>query len=104
MMYISRKLIPREKNDSIMEKDCLAVKWACSPGLDGQRKGHKRSGHKVVLFPSTLLFFCSGQVRGKALERGCPIEKGDVHHHSKDWGHLEMSLFLKEKHLFCPLK
>ena len=23
---------------------------------------------------------------------------------SKVWGHLELSLFLKEKHIFCPLK
>jgi len=27
-----------------------------------------------------------------------------VHYRSKVWGHLEMSLFLKEKHFFCPLK
>jgi hypothetical protein len=27
-----------------------------------------------------------------------------VHYHSKAWGHLEMSLFLKEKHILCPLK
>jgi hypothetical protein len=25
------------------------------------------------------------------------------HYSSKVWGHLEMSLFLKEKHIFCPL-
>jgi hypothetical protein len=27
-----------------------------------------------------------------------------VYYLSKVWGHLEMSLFLKEKHFFCPLK
>ena len=27
-----------------------------------------------------------------------------IHYHSKVWGHLEMSLFLKEKHIFCSLK
>jgi hypothetical protein len=26
-----------------------------------------------------------------------------VHYRSKVWGHLEMSLFLKEKHIFCLL-
>ena len=25
-----------------------------------------------------------------------------VHYRSKVWGHLEISLFLKEKHIFCP--
>ena len=28
----------------------------------------------------------------------------DTHYCSKVWGHLEMSLFLKEKHKFCPFK
>ena len=28
----------------------------------------------------------------------------NVHYLSKVWGHLEMSLFLKEKHYFCSLK
>jgi hypothetical protein len=27
-----------------------------------------------------------------------------VHYRSKVWGQLEMSLFVKEKHIFCPLK
>ena len=27
-----------------------------------------------------------------------------VHYRSNVWGHLEMSLFLKEKDIFCPLK
>ena len=45
----------------------------------GQGKGHKRSGHQVVLVPSTLLFFCCAQVRGETWKCGCPIEKGDIH-------------------------
>ena len=28
----------------------------------------------------------------------------NTHYRSKVWGHLEMSLFLKEKLFFCPLK
>ena len=28
IMYISRKLVPRDKKYSIVEKECLAVKWA----------------------------------------------------------------------------
>jgi hypothetical protein len=27
-----------------------------------------------------------------------------IHYHSRVWDHLEMSLFLKKKHIFCPLK
>jgi hypothetical protein len=27
-----------------------------------------------------------------------------IHCRSKVWGHLEMSLFFKENHIFCPLK
>jgi DNA-binding NarL/FixJ family response regulator len=29
---------------------------------------------------------------------------GELYYHSNVWGHLEMSLFLKEKHILCPLK
>jgi hypothetical protein len=27
-----------------------------------------------------------------------------IHYRSKVWGHFEMSLFLEDKHIFCPLK
>ena len=35
--------------------------------------------------------------------KGTQIQKY-MHYRSKVWGHLEMSLFLKEKHIFLTLK
>ena len=54
----------------------------------GSKVNNKADMHKSI-WP--------GQTKGK-------LSDSDVHYRSKVWGHLEMSLFLKENHICCALK
>ena len=50
---------------------------------------------------------CTGSVSFSTIFTMCRdtgVTDIEIHSHSKVWGHLEMSLFSKEKHIFCPLK
>ncbi|XP_063041160.1 uncharacterized protein LOC134436063 [Engraulis encrasicolus] len=74
ILYLSRKLLPREKNYSTVEKECLAITWA----LESLRAG-KRHGNADGLSRRDALFTSFGTTRTSTPRGGmCDVTRGCI--------------------------